>query len=514
MLVNLMPPIEGIALRDPAIVVSPEKSARGFVVVHPRYRSWLAKCGLHSADDILALDGEIVSGHPNRHVLQVNLKTGSITRRLYLKREHSVGWRSRLKNWRDGFGFVSRSEREAKVLERLEAAGLPGPHGIAYGEDGRGRAFLLVDELTGCQELRVVLADPTISPADRRSLADHLGKAIADLHAAGFDTPDLSAKHVFVRPGSWTVTLLDWPSAKPGRMLEPAQRWDALACLNASLVDWLATPRERLRAIRAYRKRSREIGEFAPFARMVGERTARWLKRSSIRSQRQPGVGRHDQRLVWLADESVCAHPEIAKHWPRPAAVDPYYSNETVDGERLRVAAPDGRPATLLRFRTTDPIGRTVAALRGKAWRSPAARLARLTFHLQNAGVPVPRLLAFGQRFTTSVTADSFLLASRTDAPTLLDWIARHPHDREALLLEYGGILRLAHEAGCVLGPDVRCAAVQLDRGRPRLVVDPSLHGRLLKSVAEPLRRADLTSFEGRDRELVLEGYTCERTTA
>jgi Lipopolysaccharide kinase (Kdo/WaaP) family len=513
MLVNLMPPMEGIALREPAIVVAPAEPARGFVVVHPRYRSWLAKCGLRTANDILNLAGEIVSGHANRHVLQVRIPSGGGTRCLYLKREHAVNWRVRLRNWRDGFGRVSRAEREAKVLERLEAAGLPGPHGIAYGEDGNGRAFLLVDELTGCRELREILADPALSPADRRRVAERLGEALADLHAAGFDTPDLAAKHVFVRPGSFAVTVLDWPSSRPGRSLELVDRLDALASLAASLADWLATPRERLRVVKSYLARAGRLAtRVAPFARAIAARTPKFLRRSSIRTQRQPAHNRDDQRLVWLAGEAVCANPDVAKQWPRPAIAPPFYDRLVEDGERLELATLPGRPATLLRFRTNEPAGRVVAWLRGKSWRSPAARLSRLFFHLQSAGVPVPRLLAFGQRPDRAFSADSFLLHGLSaGTPALADWIARHGEDREALLAELGGILRTAHDAGCTLGTVTQSAFVLLANGRPRLVVDPTRGARLHRTCTDRLRAGDLATIAPGDRAIVLDGYADAR---
>ncbi len=312
MLVNLMPPpmetdfAPAVKLREPEIVVAPTEPGRGFLIVHPRYRHWLAKCGLTTSAAVWALPGEIVSGHPTRHVLQVAVRSGGASRSLFLKREHAVGWRVRRRNKRAGFGAVSRSEREAKVLQRLEDAGLPGPHWIAYGEDALGRAFLLVDELAGCRELRDVLSDIALSLDDRRTLAVRLGESLADLHAAGFGTPDLAAKHVFVRAGSFSPTLLDWQSAEPGHRPDATARRDSLAALDATLAEWLATPRERLRMLRAYRRRTGKLvmateeQTLAAFARDIYTHARKLLTRSSVRDQRQPNA--RNPRLVWLAD--------------------------------------------------------------------------------------------------------------------------------------------------------------------------------------------------------------------
>ncbi len=321
---------------------------------------------------------------------------------------------------------------------------------------------------------------------------------------------------MYVRPGSNAVTVLDWPSSRPGRALELADRLDALASLTASVADWLATPRERLRMVRAYLARSQALAtRLAPFARTVAARSAKFLRRSSIRTQRQPAHHRADQRLVWLAGEAVCTVPAVAKHWPQPVLAPPFYDPAVVDGERFEIATFPGRPATLLRFRTVDPFGRAVAWLRGKSWRSPASRLARLFFHLQNAGVPVPPLLAFGQRPERAVAADSFLAYGQSSGtPALADWLARHPADRERLLPELGGILRAAHDAGCTLGAALSSTFVLLANGRPRLVVDPTRGAELHRDCTDGRRLRDLASIATDDLATVLEGYGEHRVAA
>ena len=54
-----------------------------------------------------------------------------------------------------GFGFVSRSLREARTLEALGREGVGCPEWLAAGEDELGRAFLLVREAPGATELRL-----------------------------------------------------------------------------------------------------------------------------------------------------------------------------------------------------------------------------------------------------------------------------------------------------------------------------------------------------------------------
>ena len=152
-----------------------EATAAGRIAIHPRHRDWLHECGLDTAADILALRGEVVCGHADRHVVKVELRSGTASRAAFLKREHVVGRRAKLRNWLSGFGWVSRAEREARTLRRLEELGLPGPQWLAHGEDASGKAFLLIEELTGAVPLREHLADNALSPVDCKLLADRLG---------------------------------------------------------------------------------------------------------------------------------------------------------------------------------------------------------------------------------------------------------------------------------------------------------------------------------------------------
>lgn len=365
--------------------------AAGWVEVHPDFADRLAGA---TAAELLELPGEVVSGHADRHVVRVEL--AGWDRALYLKRQHHVTWRERLRQWVAGFGWVSRCGREAELLTQLEAAGLPAPRWVAHGEDAAGRAFLLVEELGDAVELRRAVNDTTLSPSV-------LARAVAAVHAAGFDTPDLTAKHMFVNPDTHEVTLIDWQSARRVAVLPPAARLRALAALHASLADGLASPRDRLRFLRAYC----DAASVKLSPRAVEALAATQRRRRSIRDQRQPVVTGAGQRLVWLAGEAVCATPDVAADWPRPAACEPFYGGNP---GTFCVALPDGRPAELVRGTSFTPVARLVAWLRGRPWRSPGATLGRVLFHLERYGVPAPKLYAFGQRLTGPASAEWFAL--------------------------------------------------------------------------------------------------------
>ncbi|HEY3788990.1 MAG TPA: lipopolysaccharide kinase InaA family protein, partial [Urbifossiella sp.] len=422
----------------------------GWVEFHPRFRERLAAQKLLTAEAFLELRGEIVSGHPDRHALRIELPGWENA--CYLKRQHRVGLRERFRQWRAGFGWSSRSVREARMLRELEKAGLSGPRWIAFGEDGAGQAFLLVEELPDAVNLRELLSDNQLSLSDRSRLAERLGQAVAELHAAGFHTPDLTAKHVFVNPDTFVITLVDWQSARRGKQLSESDRMRFLVGLDASLGETLAGRRERFRFLWAYRRIWVEKGRFSETVREIERQSARSQKRRSIRDQRHTPVTRREQRLVWLAGEAVCAIPEVAAAWPKPAIAPPFYTDGPADKERLsRVRLPDGREVELLRGQSFEPLGRLFAAIRGKSWRSAGVMLGRVLFHLQRYGIPAPRLYAFGQRDTGPFRGDWFILYEPPTGRPLAEWLKNSTDDavRRNVLEQASVWEKQLSEAGC-----------------------------------------------------------------
>ena len=154
-----------------------------------------------TAREYLAMPGVVVSGHVGRNVSRVQFGDAIA----YLKREHRVRLRDRLRSLLAGFGPVSLSQREAKVLLRLQQEGLPGPKYLASGE-ADGQAFLLIEEASGAIDLRRM----TITT----ELAEELGRIIASLHNAGIDQPDLFAKHFLVNAETGQITILDWQRSR------------------------------------------------------------------------------------------------------------------------------------------------------------------------------------------------------------------------------------------------------------------------------------------------------------
>lgn len=515
MLGNLMPP--------PVVPVqtTPDTVVGGWIEVHPRYRAWLEKCGIRTADTALSLSGEIVSGHPARHVMRVELRSATRTRTVYLKREHQIGWSVRLASARAGFGLVSRSEREAKILARLDEAGLPGVQWIAYGQDRHGQAFLMVDDLVGYHELRGILAKSDRSPAARAMMIAHgIGTMLAETHLAGFRVPSLSAKHLFFQENSLRPILIDWQS--PQSLSAPNDESVAreFAVLHATTTDALASPRERLRVLWAYR-RMMKVGlkqEQKPSLRMMVEAILRSQpslnQKSSITSQRMPAQSSHDQRLVWLAGEAVCAVPAVAKDWPTPADCAPFYPHPGepfVNARPITIRMSNAQAATLVRYREWNPVASLIHHLRSRRRTSAGVAMARVLFQLDRAGVDVPAVFAFGQRRSRGAQ-ESFVLFSQV--PGERSWQNWHTdtamslNERRTMLTHVGETIRAIHDSRCLLQGNLDCLRMCADvtqNGRPRnrLLVLPQ-HGIVLtRQASESTQEFDFLACFARLSKLI-----------
>jgi hypothetical protein len=440
---------------------------RAYLEINPRYQPVLEQQGLASAPQLLELPAVIVSGHPNRNVSRITVGTSSSALSAFLKLEHRVPWRDRLANAWAGFGLVSRSHREFRLLRSLQGAGVGCPDPIAVGQDGRGRAFLIVREVAGALDLRMFLhGRKATSPYHRLRFARRLGEALARLHDAGFDHPDLYAKHVLVDPVSESIRFLDWQRARKNGQLAWPQCWRGLASLHATLSDDLASARERLLCLRAYLRATVQI--FVPrafrayAAHQIECRAHKLQRRRRIREQRRLPLETGAQSLIWLDGESLVVTRAFQEEcqglmpsWLTEASSRPGQGwNPCATVMHL----PGNRRGVLVRRRTSRPLRWLWNRLRGHRLESPELMQVAVLFRLQRFGVRTPRLLAFGERFARPWQIESFLLIEQpTDAVPLTRWLHRQSQwplwtaeckQRRSLIRQAGDYLRGIHDAG------------------------------------------------------------------
>jgi hypothetical protein len=431
-----------------------------FLEVNPRYRDLLARLGLEAPVDFLAMPGVVHCGHPDRNVARVALGG---ERRGFLKREHRVRWKARLANAWAGFGCCSTSLREHRLLRQLAEAGIGCPEPIAVGEDGRGRAFLLLHELPG-RDLRAFLRGASVRA--RREAAGKLGEALARIHAAGFDHPDLCSKHVLVdraADGGLSFAFLDWQRSRRRPRVGWAVRRRDLAALDATLADDLATARDRLACLRAY------LGETAPdaglprlaaAARAVRRQATALLRKRRLRELRQPPQEPGRQNLVWLRGEALCVtrefREELGGRLPDWLTAEGNALSCGAAVWRGTVELPGGRPGLLVKRHGARPVAWLWAWLRGRRLVSPELEQAGILFRLQRYGIATPRLLAVGQRQLRAWRSESLLL---TEPPAgtvpLAAWLAGQGDAdlRRLVLRRTAELLRRLHDAGCSFLP-------------------------------------------------------------
>ena len=431
------------------------------IEVHPSMHDDFRAMGLTSPESFLDLPGEIVSGHPDRHVMRVVLANGTTA---YLKKEHRIRWKDRCKNWRAGFGWSSKSVREGRTLQAMERLGIGAPSWLAFGEDGRGRAFVLNAAASNAVDLRQLIHSHSVDD----DLAIRLGRFSAELHNAGIDHPDWYAKHFLIDPLNVAITLLDWQRTTIGRDVSWPRRILALAALAATMPLQLPA-RLRGRFLWAYRRvaaaQCKNVPSFAQLTRAIEKRVQMLEQRRGVREQRQPPLNANAQRLIWLDGEALCALPEVADDL-RPNAARIALYDRSRDQSEWPLCF--GRTACLR-------VGSHAGWWRGNSWRTPEVQLARLLFHLERHHIAAPRLLAFGQR-RNGRRIEAFVLHDKP-LRTLqrLDHALRHAHPfrRELLLERFADVLAKLHESGCE-ARTVACFAVDGDCGALTiLVADP-----------------------------------------
>lgn len=467
---------------------------RGYLEVHPRHAGRLHALGLAGVEDFLALPGVLVGGHPDRNVGRVRLPDGATA--AFLKREHRVPWRVRLASWWAGFGWCSRSLREARVLQALEREGFAAPEWLAAGETADGRAFLLLCEVPAARELRAVL--PGLSENARRRRVVELARALARLHTCGLVHPDLYAGHVLVEGGTDRLVFIDWARCQRRPVVSLAQRARALAALDATFPAGEATPLERLLALRAYLRAAQpdlRPEQHAAFLRLVDRLRGQFAHRRHVveKSQR-----RADTPQTWttVEGEALCVAAALGEVFPGDPAWLSLRKTAPANASRW-LTTPTGEAVRLDRQCHRAGVASWLAWLRGHAYAAPEQRRAHLLLRLERYHVPVPQVLAMGHRWHGSSKLEAFLLTrppGRTLALAL--WLKRcpDPDARREVLQAAGGLVRRLHAAGCYLdGPaGWDGVAVQVADGGPRVVLDRVEGLRLRRRYRARLAEAEL----------------------
>jgi heptose I phosphotransferase len=221
---------------------------------------------------------------------------------VYLKRHYRLPLLSRLAALVHPGGRYSPGAAEWSHLTRARELGVPVPEVVAGGERigpwTSLQSYLLVAELTGCEELNVCLPklarelSPAAFAALKRRLVAEMARMSAALHRARIFHKDLYLCHFFLDrerlrrdPGDVRLVLIDLHRLAEHRFLPDRWRWKDLGQLLFSTHDLgVIDDRDRVRFWRHYRK-SLGLRHPAWQSRMVRLKAARYLDHNRTPSQ-------------------------------------------------------------------------------------------------------------------------------------------------------------------------------------------------------------------------------------
>jgi heptose I phosphotransferase len=213
---------------------------------------------------------------------------------VYLKRHFRLPWFARLAALLDPAGRHSPGAAEWTHLERARSLGVPVPDVVAIGERigpwSSLQSYLLVAELTGCQELNVAIPElaaelePACFERVKRRIINEMARITATLHRARIFHKDLYLCHFYLdrdrlraNPTDVRLVLIDLHRLGEHRLWPDRWRWKDLGqlCFSTWGVSGI-TERDIARFWWHYR---RQVG--LPWARwqarMVRMKASRYL---------------------------------------------------------------------------------------------------------------------------------------------------------------------------------------------------------------------------------------------
>lgn len=327
-----------------------------------------------------------------------------------------------------------RAAREAELLERLRAAGLPVPEPL--GHHPGPPSVLVTRRLVGLAPL------PPAAQAPRALLLE-VARLLARLHAAGLVHRDLTAANLGLHAGQ--LVLVDVGGARLARTPLPARA--ALSHLAQAAHGFLhgASRAQAARALRAWLEQA-GLGRHAWRAWLRDVEAARLERRRLHHRRRERRIARaglHFAALEQPGLSGVRRVPDVPATWLEPLAAwarEAPAGAEPLKGTRvLAVEAPDGTPLVLKRYAPVAP---------GRRPRALAAF--RRAVQLEERGLPVTRALAC----VALAGGPSLLVSARSPAPDLDHvvrragtWAATPAARQRALLVALGRALRRLHDA-------------------------------------------------------------------
>ncbi len=429
--------------------------------------AWMDAMGLDSVESVAAFRGGVVTSAGTHGRVRRCEGPGGSTAYLKVYEEGPRSWLRRLTR------RPTLARQEVLNMERVRTAGVMTPVVFAWGEDRRGRSFLLTSAAGGRSLADLWNEGLSASRSRRRVLTDAIISAHGKLLRAGWVFDDFVPKHLFLDPDDPRpeVTLIDLCrlSRAPGSEGAPEL---GLARLAAEAPRHRVSLAERLRFL----------------ARLHPEEDSAALRERFRRLDQQ----------VW----ALCRRRKYRRHLC--SGPIPLFSLTTFDPEG-RLAFDPQRKTSMedlgIDFARPDsfaPAGGMDAVLH----RGPTSRI-RLLFHVHFvlAGwVALPEL--WGRYLGQDEDSPAWLLVGATPGVSLADWLSRG----ESPSFELAEGLSKALSALVFMGilPEAPVLSWFRVEGGRRVHVTPNDSFVLAFPEERPTGGRDLLS--GLDRELAEEG--------
>lgn len=416
------------------------------LAINPKYADLVAEHHLDDFEAVMASQsGQVVGGHRRRNVVRLELSHGGRTHALYLKREFRTQLKDVAAALLRGRGLMTKARREWQVLRALETQGVPCPEPLVFAQQTRPtlRGYLLLAELPGTPLQQWVQQPRWRSDrAFRREIIAALAEAVARLHQAGFDHPDLYSKHVWVSPrgDGWHVSLIDFQRTSHYRNLPLSHRWRDLAALNATLDDRWVTSSDRVFFLERYLEASHLADLQRAAAKAILLRDRRLKARRKVRELRQADdPDTWDQRLVRLDGQHMWMDRKYEDALDRAGlrGFEAVMSSSQgtllrtlPDRENWRLTLPNGSShnATVAYLKRHRAAG-LVQWLRGRLdpLEAPSAgcQEAFNVMRLRRGGVPSMDVIAFGEKRGPWGRSESFLITEEVNDAVPLDAFLR-----------------------------------------------------------------------------------------
>lgn len=191
------------------------------IEINPDYREMLDASDLSLDESLFDIPGGMVAGsHTGRSIVPHTLTLpDASTRSVYIKREQRLGLSAVIKRLLTGRSPVHSSRTEWQACNAFRANDIPAVGALALVEDVRCsvviRTALVLDAAGGTHlagwARRLAGTQTSTNAALKHNIARAVGALAGRLHGADFTDPDLTAKHIYLKPDGkqCSIELID-----------------------------------------------------------------------------------------------------------------------------------------------------------------------------------------------------------------------------------------------------------------------------------------------------------------